>query len=144
MNACGNRYRNSTAPTTSLTIDCSYSVPAETRAGTAARVDFSAIRPGPGSLRQPIGKPFADGEDFVSVPRQNFDKLRIKMPAGVLHHVDERFFHWPGRLVGTDRGERVVDIRDGDDPRFKRNMLASQAGRVAAAVVRLVMAERDH
>jgi hypothetical protein len=31
------------------------------------------MRPGPGSLRQPIGKPFADGKDFVSVPHQNFD-----------------------------------------------------------------------
>src|SRR5438445_980394 len=144
--ACGSRYRNSTEYTTSRTIACSCSVSgrAARRARRPARIDFSAIRPGPGSLRQPIGKPFADGKDFVSVPRQNFDKLRIKMPAGVLHHVDERFFHWPRRFVGANRSERVVDVRDGDDSRFKRDVLAPEAGRVAAAVVLLVMAERDH
>src|SRR5437762_12318789 len=144
MNACGNRYRNSTAPTTSRTIDCSYSVPAEARAGTTARGDFGVIGPGSGSLRQPVGKPFADGKDFLSVPPHDFHKLRIKMPAGVLLHVDERFRHGPGRLVGADRSERVVDVGDGDDSRFKGDVLAPQSGRVAAAVVLLVMTERYH
>src|SRR5207249_10592930 len=120
MNACGNRYRNSTAPTTSRTIDCSYSVPAEARAGTAARGDFGVIGPGPGSLRQPVGKPFADGKDCLSVPRHYFHKLRIKMPAGVLLHVDERFRPGPGRLLRAHRRERTVDVGDGANSPFQR------------------------
>src|SRR5229473_4925245 len=119
--ACGRRYRNSITAINSRTIACSCSVSGRPlkRERTPARIDVSAMRPGPRSLRQSIGKPFADGEDFVSVPRQDFDKLRIKMPAGVLLHVDERFFHWPRRFVGANRSEGVVDVGDGDDSRFK-------------------------
>src|SRR2546422_8133840 len=144
--ACGSRYRNRTEYTTSRTIACSCSVSgrAARRARRPARIDFSAIRPGPGSLRQPIGKPFAAGKDFVSVPREDLDKLRIKMPAGMLHHVDKRFFHWPRRFVGANRSERVVDVRDDVDACCSRYVLAPEACRVAAAVVLLVMAERDH
>src|SRR6266705_5287055 len=144
--ACGRRYRNSITATNSRTIACSCSVSGRPlrRARIPARIDFSVIGPRPGSLRQPVGKPFADGKDFLSVPHHDFHELRIKMPAGVLLHVDERFLHGPGRLVGADRGERVVDVSDSDDSRLKRNVLTPQAGRVAAAVVLLVMAERDH
>src|SRR6266852_1479290 len=144
--AGGRRYRNSITATNSRTIACSCSVSGRPlrRARIPARIDFSVIRPGPGSLRQLIGKPFADGKDFFSVPHQDFHKLRIKMPAGVLPHVDDRLFHGPGRFVGANRSERVVDVRDCDDSRFKRNVLAPQAGRVAAAVVLLVMPERDY
>src|SRR6266853_5787029 len=129
--ARGRRYRNSMTPTNSRTIACSCSVSGRpvNRARTPARIDFSAIWPGPGSLRQPIGKPFADGKDFLSVPHHDFHELWIKMPAGVLLHVDERLFHGPRRFVGANRSERVVDVRDGDDSRLKRNVLAPQAGR---------------
>src|SRR5437762_54431 len=144
--ACGRRYRKSIVATPSRTIACSCSVSGRPlrRARIPARIDFSAIRPGPRSLRHLVGKPFTDGEDFFTVPRQDLHELRIKMPAGVLLHVDERLLHGPSRLVGTNRSERVVDIRDGDDPRFKGNVLTPQPGRVAAPVVLLVMAERDH
>src|SRR5258706_11750554 len=140
------RYRNSIEYTNSRTSACSCSLSgrARRRPRRPAKIDFSAIRPGPGSLRQSIGKPFADGEHFFPVPSQDFHELRIKMPAGVLLHVHERFCDGPRRFIGADRGERVVDVRDGDDSRFERDMFAPEPGRVAAAVVLLVMPERDY
>src|SRR5260221_6099905 len=140
------RYRNSIEYTNSRTSACSCSLSgrARRRPRRPAKIDFSAIRPGPGSLRQSIGKPFADGEHFFPVPSQDFHELRIKMPAGVLLHVHDRFCDGPRRFIGADRGERVVDVRDGDDSRFERDMFAPEPGRVAAAVVLLVVAERDY
>src|SRR6266849_6659172 len=142
----GRYRRNSIEYTNSRMIACSCSLSgrARRRSRRPARIDFSVIRPGPGSLRRLIGKSFADGEHFFPVPSQDFHELRIKMPAGVLLHVHERFCDGPRRFIGTDRGERVVDVRDGDDSRFERDMFAPQAGRVAAAVVLLVMPERDY
>src|SRR6266849_9160485 len=140
------RYRNSIEYTNSRTIACSCSLSGRARRRTRrpVRIDFSAMRPGSGSLHRVIGKSLADGDDLFAIPHQDFHELWIKMPAGVLLHVHERLCHGPRRFIGADRGERVVDVRDGDDSRFKRNVLAPQAGRVAAAVVLLVMPERDY
>src|SRR5690606_30237312 len=49
----------------------------------------------------------------------------------------------PRRLVRTLRGQRVVDIRDRDDPRLERDVRAPQAMRIPAAVPGLVMVQRD-
>src|SRR5216683_3370114 len=147
MNASGSRYRTRSAPTTSRTIACSYSVPAdaETRAGTTVRVDICAIKDlAPGLLHRLIGEPLADRDDFFAVPRQEFHEPRIEMLAGLFLHVDERVPDGPRGLVGAHRGQRVVDVRDRDDARLQRNVIAFQAGGIAGPVVLLVMAERDH
>src|SRR6266853_5982641 len=140
------RYRNSIEYTNSRTSACSCSLSGRARRRTRrpARIDFSAMRPGSGSLHRVIGESLADGDDLFAIPHQDFHKLRIEVLVGMLPHVHERFFHGPRRFVGADRGERVVDVRDGDDSRFKRDMFAPEAGRVAAAIVLLVMPERDY
>src|SRR2546429_9610506 len=98
--ACGRRYRKSIVATPSRTIACSCSVAGRPlrRARVPAGIDFSAIRPGPRALRPLVGKPFTDGEDFFTVPRQGLHELRIKMPAGVLLPVDERPLDAPRRV----------------------------------------------
>jgi len=85
------------------TIACSCSVSGRRESGheSLPRIEFSAIRPGPGVYcASRSAKPLADGKDFFSVSSQDFHELRIKMPAGVLVHIDESFLHGPGRFIG--------------------------------------------
>src|SRR3546814_12615242 len=49
----------------------------------------------------------------------------------------------PRALVRPHRGQRVEHIRDGNDPGLDRNLVAGQTVGIAAAVVALLVAQRD-
>src|SRR5258705_6284419 len=65
------------------------------------------------------------------------------MPAALGGEVLERPFRRPRLLVGPQRGERVVDVRHGDDAGAQRNVVAHQAVWIPRAVELLVMTEGD-
>jgi hypothetical protein len=63
--------------------------------------------------------------------------VEVAAPAGL--QVSQGTVGWPGRPVGTIRGERVPHIGDGDDPGGQRDLLPGQGVGIAAPVVALVV-----
>src|SRR5262249_26544411 len=70
-------------------------------------------------------------------------RVLVEREPGRRREVLERGGVGQSRTIGPVRRERVVDIRDGDDARAERNLVAGQAVRVAGAVPPLVVVT-DH
>src|SRR5258707_15110741 len=67
------------------------------------------------------------------------DDRRVEVLAGVGLDRREPTLGAPGLFVGPLGGQRVVDVRDGHDPRGERDVLALLLVRVAGAVPPLVV-----
>jgi hypothetical protein len=67
----------------------------------------------------------------------------IKLRARGLEEMVERLLVRRGATVRPDRSDRVECVGNRDDPRPKRNVRASEAGRIAGPVEPLVMVAHD-
>src|SRR3954454_6387111 len=74
---------------------------------------------------------------------ERVDDLRVELAAALRGDLGERVGLRPRVLVRARGDERVVDVADRADAPGERDLLAAQAGRVAAAVPALVMRARD-
>ena len=74
---------------------------------------------------------------------QRLDVVRVELLARDAPQLVERLERGHRRPVGVGRRQRVVDLGDRDDARDRRDLLAVQAARVAAAVDPLVMRADD-
>jgi len=79
----------------------------------------------------------SDGE-VVAIPgnlRKLPDRVRVKPAVSCLRKKSlQRIFGWQRAAVRTLGGERIVDIRNLQNPCFQRNVLSAQVVRISAAV----------
>ena len=75
-------------------------------------------------------------------PDEDLDDVRIELSARGPAQLGDRFLDIDGLAVGVARGDHVVGVGDGDQPRAGRDLDAGQPARVAAAVPALVVGER--
>src|SRR5687768_3434759 len=73
-------------------------------------------------------------------PDERLDDARVELAAGLRQDLGDGALDRPRLLVRARVGERVEDVRDGDDAPGDGYLLAREAARVAAAVPALVMA----
>ncbi|KAI1691637.1 hypothetical protein Ddc_24113 [Ditylenchus destructor] len=74
---------------------------------------------------------------------EQLHQCRVEVPARLRAQVFHRLLDRPGRLVGTNAGQRVEDVGDRDDAGLDGNRVARQSFRIAAAVPLLVVRQRD-
>jgi hypothetical protein len=80
-----------------------------------------------------------DFANFVRLVDEDIHTVAIQLPACELAQFGESFFVAPGRLVNAAGSQCVEDIRNRNDPGFKRDGRAFQSARIAAAVDILVV-----
>ena len=76
-------------------------------------------------------------------PRQQRCEPGVEVPAALGGDLGERVVDRPRVLVGARRGQRVEHVADRADAADERDVLAGEAGRVAAAVPALVVGAGD-
>ena len=69
--------------------------------------------------------------------------VRVELDGAQPPDLGQRFRPGPGRLVRARMAERVEDVRERNDPRRERNLVAGEAVRIAGAVPPLVVEGRD-
>ena len=74
---------------------------------------------------------------------EGLDDLRVELGAGDAAQLGERGLGADRAPVGVARGHHVVGVGDGDDARAERDVLARDAGGVAAAGELLVVVQDD-
>src|SRR3954449_1130462 len=72
---------------------------------------------------------------------ERVDQVRVEVRVAVLQQDFERLFHTARRTVRPGRGQAVEGVDDPDDPGEVRDLLTCQTGRVAGAVVLLVVVQ---
>ncbi len=82
-------------------------------------------------------------DEFLLGLDECIDNIRVEMDAALFEN--DRFSDVMGKgvFVHAFRGERVVDVRQGHDPPAQRNLVPHEPLRISAAVVPLVVRERD-
>ena len=74
---------------------------------------------------------------------EGLDDLRVELGAGDAAQLRQRRLGAHRAPVGVARRHHVVGVRDGHDARAERDLLARDAGRVAAAGEPLVVVQDD-
>src|SRR5579875_4012766 len=86
---------------------------------------------------------FGGDQCDVGEGAEGVDDSRVELAAFEAFDLGDRGFEWPGLLVGALVEEGVEDVSDGDDPGWKRDLLAAECVRVAASVPPFVVGAGD-
>ncbi len=80
------------------------------------------------------------------MPFEHGQKIRIELlrTGAIIATKDDshRVIMLHGVLIGPGRAERVINIAEGDNPRFLRHGIADQAVRIARTIVGFMMIAR--